>query len=37
MQHAAFTTLDPKHHPKDWTFLPQKKSVNAHLELQRTK
>jgi hypothetical protein len=37
MQHAEVTTLDPKHHPEDWTFLSQKKSVNAHLELQRTK
>ena len=34
MQHA---TLDPKHHPEDWTFLSQRKSVIAPLELQRTK
>jgi hypothetical protein len=37
MQHAAFNTLEPKHHFKDWIFLSQKDSVNAHLELQRTK
>jgi hypothetical protein len=33
MQHAAFTTLDAKHHPKDWTFQYHGKLVNAHLEL----
>ena len=37
MQHAAFATLDAKHHPEDGTFLYYEKLVNAHLELQRTK
>ncbi len=37
MQHAAVTAQDAKHHPEDWIFLSQKKSVNAHLELQGTR
>lgn len=38
MHHAVFTLIDANHHVEDWTYMePGDKSVQAHLDLQRTK
>ena len=36
MHHAVFTLIDANHHTEDWTFMQGDKTVQAHVDLQRS-